>query len=67
MKPRIFEANKELIAFVKCYWTLESEKENTPLKNTIVADGTMKMIFHYGDTYRHHPKMEKVSFCQNVL
>ncbi len=54
MKPKIFEPNSELKEYVKCYWTLESEKENTPLKNTIVPDGTMKMIFHYGETYRHH-------------
>jgi AraC-like DNA-binding protein len=54
MKPAIFEPSSELAEFVKCYWTLESEKENTPVKNTIVPDGTMKLIFHYGDTYRHH-------------
>jgi hypothetical protein len=54
MKPNIFEPNKELAAFVLCYWTLESAKENTPLKNTIVPDGTMKLIFHYGDSYKHH-------------
>jgi AraC-like DNA-binding protein len=56
MKPEIFEPNSELTAFVKCYWTLESAKEDTPLRNTIVPDGTMKLIFHYGDTYKHHPK-----------
>jgi AraC-like DNA-binding protein len=56
MKPKIFEPNSELTEFVKCYWTLESEKENTPVKNTIVPDGTMKLIFHYGDTYKHHSK-----------
>ena len=56
MNPKIFEPNIELAEFVKCYWTLESEKENTPVKNTIVPDGTMKLIFHYGDTYKHHPK-----------
>lgn len=55
MKPQIFEPSKELAAFVKCYWTLESTKENTPLRNTIVPDGTMKLIFHYADTYKHHP------------
>jgi AraC-like DNA-binding protein len=55
MKPQIFEPKSELAEFVKCYWTLESEQENTPLKNTIVPDGTMKLIFHYGDTYKHHP------------
>lgn len=56
MKPEIFEPNSELAAFVKCYWNLEGDKENTPIKNTIVPDGTMKLIFHYGDTYKHHPK-----------
>jgi AraC-like DNA-binding protein len=56
MKPEIFEPTGELAAFVKCYWTLESAKEDTPIKNTIVPDGTMKLIFHYGDTYKHHPK-----------
>jgi AraC-like DNA-binding protein len=55
MNPKIFEPSSELADFVQCYWTLESEKEDTPLKNTIVPDGTMKLIFHYGDTYRHHP------------
>ncbi len=55
MIPKIFEPNSELAEFVKCYWTLESAKEDTPLKNTIVPDGTMKLIFHYGDSYKHHP------------
>jgi AraC-like DNA-binding protein len=55
MVPKIFEPSNELVDFVRCYWTLESAKENTPLKNTIVPDGTMKLIFHYGDTYRHYP------------
>lgn len=56
MIPKIFEPRTELADFVKCYWTLESEKESTPTKNTIIPDGTMKLIFHYGDTYKHHPK-----------
>lgn len=55
MKPQIFEPSNELKEFVQCYWNLEGDKENTPVKNTIVPDGTMKLIFHYGDTYRHHP------------
>jgi hypothetical protein len=28
MKPKIFEPNRELAEFVKCYWTLESAKED---------------------------------------
>jgi AraC-like DNA-binding protein len=56
MNYQIFEPNGDLAAFVKCYWTLESPKEKTPEKNTIVPDGCMKMIFHYGAPYKHHPE-----------
>ncbi len=56
MIPKIFKPTSELAEFVMCYWTLESAKEDTPLKNTIVPDGTMKLIFHYGETYKHHTK-----------
>ncbi len=55
MKPTIYMPSSELSAFVMCYWTLEGEKNSTPQKNTIVPDGTMKLIFHYRDTYIHHP------------
>lgn len=54
MKPRIFEPKNDLTTFVKCYWTLESPKEKTPTRNTIVPDGCMKLIFHYGDPYKHY-------------
>ncbi len=57
MNPKIFEPNSDLADFVNCYWTLESPKGKTPQKNTIVPDGTMKLIFHYGDLYKHHPKI----------
>jgi AraC-like DNA-binding protein len=56
MQYRIFEPDNDLAALVKCYWTLESPKEKTPEKNTIVPDGCMKMIFHYGDLYKHYTK-----------
>jgi hypothetical protein len=55
MKPQIFEPNSDLAIFVKCYWTLESPKAKTPSRNTIVPDGCMKLIFHYGDLYQHYP------------
>ncbi|VAW29110.1 Transcriptional regulator, AraC family [hydrothermal vent metagenome] len=54
MKPQLFEPNNELAEFVKCYWTLDSEKDKTPRINTIIPDGTMKLIFHYGDLYKNH-------------
>ncbi|MEL7162811.1 MAG: DUF6597 domain-containing transcriptional factor, partial [Bacteroidota bacterium] len=56
MKHGIFAPHDDLATFVKCYWALESPREATPKRNTIVPDGCMKLIFHYGDLYRHHPK-----------
>jgi AraC-like DNA-binding protein len=56
MQHKIFEPSLDLAAFVKCYWTLESPIEKTPTRNTIVPDGCMKLIFHYGDLYKHHPE-----------
>jgi AraC-like DNA-binding protein len=56
MQPKIFEPSKELATIIQCYWVLESSKEKTPQRNKIVPDGYMKMIFHYGDLYKHHTK-----------
>jgi AraC-like DNA-binding protein len=60
LNPKTYEPSSALAAFVKRYWTLDGVKENIPLKNTIVPDGTMKLIFHYGDTYKHHSKSGEV-------
>lgn len=49
-----FEPGTELNLFVKCYWILESPKQEIPEKQTIVADGCMEMIFHYGDLYKQY-------------
>lgn len=54
MNYQTFEPNQDLTTLVKCYWTLESPKEETPQKQTIVPDGCMEMIFHYGDLYRQY-------------
>jgi len=59
MKGRIFEPNDDLKEFVMCYWTLDFPRRDTPQINTIVPDGTMKLIFHYGDLYWHHPETGK--------
>ena len=50
MQHKIFEPHKDLASWVKCYWTLEIPKADTPKRNTIVPDGCIKMIFHYGNT-----------------
>ncbi|RQO40179.1 AraC family transcriptional regulator [Chryseobacterium sp. KBW03] len=54
MNYQTFEPSHDLTAFIKCYWTLESPKEETPKKQTIVPDGCMEMIFHYGDLYKQY-------------
>lgn len=63
MDYKKFRPSEELQDFVKFYWDLKGEKANTPVKNTIVPDGTMKLIFHYGDLYWHHPEKGE-SFLQ---
>lgn len=55
MQGKTFEPDPKLSDFVKRYWTLDFAREHTPEINTIIPDGTMKMIFHYGDLYWHHP------------
>ncbi|HAA15220.1 MAG TPA: AraC family transcriptional regulator [Cytophagales bacterium] len=54
MEYLTFEPNDELSPFIKCYWTLESPKEEAPEKQVIVPDGCMEFIFHYGDLYRQY-------------
>ncbi|WP_080779310.1 helix-turn-helix domain-containing protein [Chryseobacterium phocaeense] len=44
----------ELSSLIKCYWILESPEEETPRQQTIVPDGCMEMIFHYGDLYKQY-------------
>ncbi|PTT74854.1 MULTISPECIES: DUF6597 domain-containing transcriptional factor [unclassified Chryseobacterium] len=54
MNYQTFEPDRDLAAFIRCYWTLESPKEEKPEKQTIVPDGCMEMIFHYGDLYKQY-------------
>ncbi len=54
MNYQTFEPNQDLTTLIKCYWILESPKEETPEKQTIVPDGCMEMIFHYGDLYKQY-------------
>lgn len=67
MNHKIIQPHPDLEAFVKCYWTLEIQKEVTPKINTIVPDGCIKMIFHYGDKYKHHNDQGESSFVPRCL
>jgi AraC-like DNA-binding protein len=59
MNYQTFEPNNELAILIKCYWTLESPNEERPERQTIVPDGCMEMIFHYGDLYRQYTENSK--------
>ncbi|MGV3638031.1 MAG: DUF6597 domain-containing transcriptional factor, partial [Flavobacteriales bacterium] len=56
MRSEIFQVSRGLDAHVMCHWNLVGEAHDTPEMNTIVPDGTMKLIFHYGDPYLHQPR-----------
>lgn len=53
-----FEPQKSLRSYIKCYWALESAREENPQRQTIVPDGCMEMIFHYGDLYKQYTTNE---------
>ncbi|NUN68714.1 MAG: AraC family transcriptional regulator [Bacteroidetes bacterium] len=54
MEYRTYEPCDDLSALIKCYWSLEGPAAERPERQTIVPDGCMEMIFHYGDAYRQH-------------
>ena len=54
MNYQTFEPNKDLSTFVKCYWTLDSPEEKHPKRQTIIPDGCIEMIFHYGNLYKQY-------------
>ncbi|MCT2563989.1 helix-turn-helix domain-containing protein [Chryseobacterium herbae] len=54
MNYQTFQPRPELSALIKCYWTLEGPEEEVPQQQTIVPDGCMEMIFHYGDLYKQY-------------
>lgn len=54
MNYQTFPPHQDLASFIKCYWTMENPKEENPQKQTIVPDGCMEMIFHYGDLYKQY-------------
>jgi AraC-like DNA-binding protein len=54
MDYQVIDPSAELQPFVKCFWTLEDDASENPVKQRVVPDGCMEMIFHYGDLYRQY-------------
>ncbi|SDI94323.1 helix-turn-helix transcriptional regulator [Chryseobacterium jejuense] len=67
MDYQTFEPQPELAPFIKCYWTLDNPKEDVPQSQTIVPDGCMEMIFHYGDLYKQYIDGEAVVQPRNCV
>ena len=57
-----------LAPYIKCIWTLEMD-ENTPQSiDKVLPDGTVEMIFHYGNiTDSVNEKGESISVMQNCV
>jgi AraC-like DNA-binding protein len=54
MNYQTFEPNTDLSKLVKCYWTLDSPEEKHTKRQTIIPDGCIELIFHYGNLYKQY-------------
>ncbi len=54
MNYQVYTPAPELQSLVKCFWTLEEDRRDPPVKQRVVPDGCMEMIFHYGDPFRQY-------------
>lgn len=52
MDYQTFEPREELKDLIKFYWTLEAPYDQNSVRQRIIPDGCMEMIFHYGDLYK---------------
>ena len=54
MNYQVYTPSQELRPFIKCFWSLDDNEKKEPLKQRVLPDGCMEMIFHYGDLYRQY-------------
>lgn len=54
MNYQVYTPSPELQEFVKCFWTLEDGPVQDPVRQRVLPDGCMEMIFHYGDLYKQY-------------
>ena len=54
MDYKVYTPSPELQSFVKCFWTLEDGGSKEPVKQRVIPDGCMELIFHYGDLYKQY-------------
>ena len=61
MVYREYQPSPALRSFVKCYWSLAAAPTARPESERVVPDGSMEMIFHYGD---HFERRDKETFTR---
>ncbi|OSZ77849.1 AraC family transcriptional regulator [Chitinophagaceae bacterium IBVUCB2] len=54
MNYQVYTPSPELQPFIKCFWKLDDEGVDVPVRQRVVPDGCMEMIFHYGDNYKQY-------------
>jgi len=54
MNYQLYTPAHKLQPFVKCFWSLDDDARKEPVKQRVLPDGCMEMIFHYGDPYRQY-------------
>lgn len=54
MNYQTFEPHSDLRSLVKCYWTLEVPAETPPVRQRILPDGCIEMIFILGDDIKRY-------------
>lgn len=56
MQYKTYKPSHSLAPWIKCFWSLEAPAEDVPIKQRIVPDGCMEMIFHCGEVYAQYQK-----------
>lgn len=54
MQYQTYAVCSTLSDMIQCYWTLDGPAGAVSERQTIIPDGCMEMIFHYGDLYKQY-------------
>ena len=53
------DPSAELRPFIRCYWTLSGRFVGDPQPQRVFPDGSMELIFHFADPFRHQGQRQK--------
>ena len=74
MNYKVYDPAPALQSFVKCFCTFEDEGTEEPVKQRVVPEGCMEMIFHYFykiillfQFYKYSSRPRRSSHAGNLL